>query len=343
MHSNKILPLLGMAAVLGLGSCSTITHTAATADVETRLYNLTVADLEVKEEKASATEEWQWTPFTAFNLTEAKNNAAAKLLEQNGGDVLLEPNFTVTRRGFMRGGSVTVTGFPAKYTNFHAMSREEAEILNPPAVVGGDFGPLAVSNPHNKGKKARRPSIFRKAKPIYPGFLNVFVGPALDLNGEGDAGFGIGLTYGNARPDSWGWYAKGMIYDSKANVYDGHRYEDVSKTGFALMAGVMKTFGSKFAVHLGTGVGNRWNKELNMWYDNDSYWGGFHHEADELKAKFSLPIDLGFMFRASRLNVGLGATYMTQFGSGPDGDQYAAYDVQHGGTLVPYVSVGFSF
>ncbi|MDE6099529.1 MAG: hypothetical protein K2G01_00650 [Paramuribaculum sp.] len=118
-----------MACLLMLSSCSSIRHTSSTAAVETRVVNFTVADMDVDETKAEKTYSWNYNPFKRVSVSTIKENTEAELLKENGGDVLVEPQYIVKKRGIFRGGSVTVIGFPAKYTNFHKMTPAEAELI----------------------------------------------------------------------------------------------------------------------------------------------------------------------------------------------------------------------
>lgn len=121
---------LVLAAVgLALCSCSSIKHTSSTAAVETKVVNFTVADVEVQPAKISKTTSWSYNPFRRISVETVKTNTTALMLQEAGADVLLEPEYIVEKRGFLRGGSVTVIGFPASYSNFHKMTQEEAQVF----------------------------------------------------------------------------------------------------------------------------------------------------------------------------------------------------------------------
>lgn len=125
---NVRISIIAIAA-LALSSCSSIRHTSTTVDVETKVINFTVADMNVKPEKVTATTNWDFNPFKRVDVGEIKTNTTARLVNENNADVLVEPQYIIERRGFLRGGSVTVTGFPATYTNFHKMTDSEAAII----------------------------------------------------------------------------------------------------------------------------------------------------------------------------------------------------------------------
>lgn len=67
-------------------------------------------------------------------VEQQKKKAEAKLLEESKADVVVQPQYTITRRGIFRGGSVTVTGYPATYKNFRPMTKDDAEKV---AVLDG--------------------------------------------------------------------------------------------------------------------------------------------------------------------------------------------------------------
>lgn len=122
--------LIAAVAALGLmTSCASIKHTADTAPVETKIVSFTVADLNTKGKKVSKTTSWAYNPFRRVNVNTEIKNTEAKLLQEADDDVLLEPQYIIEKRGFLRGGSVTVIGIPAKYTNFHKMTPDEAAII----------------------------------------------------------------------------------------------------------------------------------------------------------------------------------------------------------------------
>lgn len=109
-------------------SCTSIRHTADTVAVNPTVVSLTVADMIVSPTRVTRTTSWSYNPFRRVSISTIKSNTEATLLNEAGADVLLEPQYIITRRGFMRGGSVTVIGYPAKLQNFHSMTPEEAEM-----------------------------------------------------------------------------------------------------------------------------------------------------------------------------------------------------------------------
>ena len=141
-------------AVAALSSCSTVSHTAYTATPETMILNMTVADLDVKPEKVTATTSWSWNPFKTNKSR--KQTAEYEALKASGGDLLIEPVYEFVDGGWFRGGSVTVTGYPANYVNFRPLTQAEADVI---ATLRGDK--VAVATPY---MKTTAPSLMDKLK-----------------------------------------------------------------------------------------------------------------------------------------------------------------------------------
>lgn len=121
-------------ALLLATSCSTVRHTSDVAPVETKVVSLTVADIDISPKKVSRTTTWSYSPFTRVDINTLKSNTEALLLDEAGADVLVEPQYIVERYGLLRGGKITVTGYPAKYKDFHKMTPAEAEIVGKAAA-----------------------------------------------------------------------------------------------------------------------------------------------------------------------------------------------------------------
>lgn len=125
----KYNALLFAVCILLFASCSSIKHTAATSTVETTVVSFTVADVNVQPGKITKTTSWAFNPFKRVSIETVKTNTTAQMLKESNADVLVEPEYIIEQRGFLRGGSVTVIGFPASYSNFHKMTPQEAEIF----------------------------------------------------------------------------------------------------------------------------------------------------------------------------------------------------------------------
>lgn len=112
------------AVVLAFSSCTTTTKTARTESVPYAMYNATVADLEVSNQRISHT----ITPSKEIRkagLSNCKQACIQEALEKHGNaDLLVEPQFVYSMKRKLFGKkvtSVTVTGRPAKYKNFRSL------------------------------------------------------------------------------------------------------------------------------------------------------------------------------------------------------------------------------
>lgn len=217
----KLLALCGLAALLS--SCSTISHTSQTVGVDTRVYNVTVADLDVAEQKVSKTVNWKWTPLSTVSVSAQKENAAAELCNETGADVVIEPQYVVNRRGLFRGGSVTVTGYPAKYRNFRPMTAEDAEKI---AAIDGKIAvavPMIGTSEKSQfvpGNK-RQPSLSLTKAKAGGRFFSLVGGVVCAADDNVSTGGQVGLMFGKYGR-SWGWYVKGMYLHGKG--FDTYSY-----------------------------------------------------------------------------------------------------------------------
>lgn len=310
-------------AALLVSSCSTVTNTSQTAAVDTQLYNLTVADMNVAAKKDSVTLDWAWNPLSTVSLSAQKESATHALLEKSDADVLIEPEYIVHRRGLFRGGSVTVTGYPASYSNFRAMTSEDAQNI---ATISGNMGGTVLVNPMLETTAEK----VIKKRPVSPRleqqhtnrqFINMLGGINIDINSDIDeAGFHFGLMYGSYGKN-WGWYGKLAI--NSANLYDRFKlYDDgyytlesSRKWTPTVTVGAIRTIGSHFNAFFGAGAGGYFS-------ENDSF---------KEEVKFSIPVELGFMWNCKSFNLMLGATYATPVGGTGSGN------------IDPFVGFGYSF
>jgi len=320
----KFYLFVGLAFAALATSCSTISHTSQTVGVDSNVYNLTVADMDVDKQKVSTTVDWKWTPLSTVSIETQKENAAAELMKQTKADVVVEPQYTVKRRGLFRGGSVTITGYPARYSNFRTMSKEDAEKI---AVLDGKVALVCpmIGTSGMSGRKVARARIGQavtidnsKHK-----FLNLIGGLIFDTEDHGmNTGGQAGLMYGSYG-HSWGWYIKGVwMYASATNCvpYPYHREGKGVKNGGALTAGAIKTIGSNWNAFVGAGFGTNFAMD-------DGY--GYRR----LDLYPALATELGFQWISGSFNVLAGVDVMTNF------DDYTASRCN----INPFVGVGFSF
>lgn len=127
---KKILLAMACCGALLLSSCTTITKTASTADVQTGIFQYpTVADLEVKD-KTTNTLIWSFRPFHIGepSLEVAKGNLIAQTLQEKDADVILEPQFIFTRTSYGE-RELVLMGFPAKFKDFRKATPADIEAL----------------------------------------------------------------------------------------------------------------------------------------------------------------------------------------------------------------------
>ena len=111
-------------ACLAAASCTTVRTTSDTAAVNAQLEAVAVADLDVQPQRKVSTVEWPWSPF-AFaqpKLEERRSNLVAKIVEESGADVLVEPAETFKKKSFGK-RTLTISGYPAKLTDFRTPTK----------------------------------------------------------------------------------------------------------------------------------------------------------------------------------------------------------------------------
>lgn len=122
----KKINLLVALSIAFITSCTT-QHaiTTKTADIYGAgvIQKPVLADMEVKEEKISATINARGKSIN----DDLKNQAVAEAVKKSNADVLVEPRFESTIQG--RKITLTVTGYPATYKNFHTIKQDEVELL----------------------------------------------------------------------------------------------------------------------------------------------------------------------------------------------------------------------
>lgn len=123
--------LSGALLLFALSSCSTMRKSTSTdLQVEKAVYQYpTVADLNVQpkiEKKVS----WGFVPFNLGqpSMANRKSNLMADAVKESAADVLLEPQLVYTKVPFGE-RTLTITGFPASFTNFRNATPEDLEAL----------------------------------------------------------------------------------------------------------------------------------------------------------------------------------------------------------------------
>lgn len=316
-------------ATVGLGcllvlstSCSTVTYTASTESVKTEVYNLTVADMDVKPEKASLTKTWAWNPFRAISMSVEKSNVTAELLKETNADVLVEPQYEIKKRGLFRGGSITVSGRPATYRNFHPMTTQEAEmvatvkgyaIAYPKQVINtaGPHMPVAVEKP-------RRTKVYDDTENM-SSFVSLIGGPIYNDDVDLSDQLQIGIMAGR-HGKGWGWYGKALY--TQARIDDDYYYNCTTKRGFSATVGATWGPTRNFGLFFGAGVGYIYDVEFD-----DSYNGDYR------TGKELAPLaELGVRYSLKHFNVQGGLTVGVP---APNSSYYVNY--------MPFVGIGYNF
>jgi hypothetical protein len=123
---KKSYLFLLLVLVLGITSCKSVRSTATYQDPTNTLRTVTVADLDVSETRISYT----YQPTYAVRLGGSENvikTAVQEALKAYGsGDILIGLEYTTISRWTLFPflspiREITVTGRPAKYTNFHSL------------------------------------------------------------------------------------------------------------------------------------------------------------------------------------------------------------------------------
>lgn len=99
------------------------------APIENRILAVSGAELIISENCVSKSTIWI---FSRTDLEQRKANLVNQLCREVGADVLVDPQFTYSKR-LLGGGKLTVRGYPAKYKNFRPLSEEQIDslLINP--------------------------------------------------------------------------------------------------------------------------------------------------------------------------------------------------------------------
>lgn len=324
-------------AAMALSSCTTVKNTASTEAVDTKITSMTVADLQVDKEKVSKTVKWNWSPLTSVSVADKKENATGELLLEKDADVLIEPQYVVNHRGLFRGGSVTVTGYPAKYYNFRPMTKEDAEMI---ATANGDYVPgvpvvvesTAKFSPFAKKRKKRKASLFDGDNGFSStSFIALTGGPTIDTRAEYNVGMNLGLMFGHYGK-AWGYYVKASIVHAEYNDWnDDYIFGSKNKTTGTFTLGAIKTLGNHNNLFLGVGVGGYFTEKDVEVYEEGEY-SGYYRTKYKPISRFAIPVELGWQWHNRKVNVMAGITATMPVESG-----YKNY------LLNPFVGIGYNF
>lgn len=296
--------ILMFACITLLASCKVTQKTAVTAPVEdigVHQYP-TVADLKVKPQKVSKTEEWNFVPFNIGQptLNIRKGNMIAEMVNENGGDILLEPQTQYTKKLFGK-RTLTISGFVASFENFRKASDEDLKALK----IGYKESAKPVYNVARKKpllqKKPQKESE-ENAKKAHPkNVYKVSVGTsASSLKGYEDNdgkiwGYAVNFEYQRHMPcklyytASIGMANRGYSDEAlslRANVIN------VVPIGF----GYEYTFGKKFAVFAHVG----WFMDFDVYDDIDRHYNASFLSDNDI---FDTGIRYGIGFKYGKVSL----------------------------------------
>ncbi|MBE6318706.1 MAG: hypothetical protein E7081_07020 [Bacteroidales bacterium] len=95
-------------------------------NVETTITAVSAADLEIADERVSKSTTWTLNFLSGTALEQRKANLIIELCREVGADVLVDPQFTYSKR-MLGGGKLTVSGYPATYKNFRTMTDKQVD------------------------------------------------------------------------------------------------------------------------------------------------------------------------------------------------------------------------
>ena len=98
------------------------------AEVENVILAVSGADIQIFDFKVSKTVTWSLNFLSPMTLEERKANLINRVCKEYGVDLLIDPQFTYSRR-ILGGGKLTVSGYPAKYVNFRSLNELQVDSL----------------------------------------------------------------------------------------------------------------------------------------------------------------------------------------------------------------------
>ena len=111
-----------------LASCSTVKKNATATDVNMSVNQYPIiVETEVLA-KVEASTSWVWNPFARDRFNLRKGNLVAETLKKYDADVILEPQFIISKQGFGE-RSIILMGYPAKYKSFRNTTESDLKAL----------------------------------------------------------------------------------------------------------------------------------------------------------------------------------------------------------------------
>lgn len=98
------------------------------AEVTNVIVSVSGADVSVAKERASLSSSWIMKLFSPRDLELKKASLVVELKKRTHADVIIDPQFIVEKR-ILGGGKITLSGYPAYYTNFRNLTPVEVDSL----------------------------------------------------------------------------------------------------------------------------------------------------------------------------------------------------------------------
>ena len=117
----KKLFIIGIVLVSALASCTTVTKTASTVDVDSSIPSSSEVDLVISQKKVNYVHQTSAKERRGGRKNIINSATQAALQANGGGDVLVAPQYEIVKKRGLFGSkikTVTVTGYPASYKNF---------------------------------------------------------------------------------------------------------------------------------------------------------------------------------------------------------------------------------
>lgn len=133
MSFSRLIPFIICILISSIGFAKKNQDTDySIAPIENKILAVSGAELVISEISVSKTKTWLIGLFNRTELEQRKINLVNELCREVGADVLVDPQFSYTKKP-LGGGKLTVRGYPAKYTSFRTLSDEEIDslIVNP--------------------------------------------------------------------------------------------------------------------------------------------------------------------------------------------------------------------
>lgn len=97
-------------------------------EVTNTVISVAGADVTVAKERSSVSSAWIIKFFSPRDLEQKKTELIEVLKNRTKADVIIDPQFTITKKR-LGGGRITLTGYPAYYSNFRNLTPTEVDSL----------------------------------------------------------------------------------------------------------------------------------------------------------------------------------------------------------------------